>query len=104
MKDRKEKRCPGCSERCPASAPCCKFGKRYFAKQEAKFLHSKVRKWEKNIRARGTAWLLVTTGRGVKSVLRKSEMTEEQIFARVSPEEMNQLCDILERVRRTVSK
>jgi len=104
MKDRKEKRCPGCSERCPASAPCCKFGKRYFEKQEAKSLRGKVRKWEKNIRERGPAWMLVTTARGVKRVLRKSEMSEEQIFARISQDEMNQLCDILERVRRTVNK
>lgn len=107
MKNTNENCCPGCRRHCSRDKLCCKHGRAYFAeqkrsdknmmqKQEHKSGH--LHKWERYVQPDGLAWNLLYACRSTKRALRDRKITEEELFARLSDLEKENLREILEKL------
>lgn len=88
-------RCPGCGKHCVMGKEGCKYGVKYFEKQQAE---DKECKWEKFVENGGLVWRLLMLGRNTKKALKKNRATEAQLMGTLTAEEKEQLSDILEKL------
>lgn len=86
--------CPGCSRHCPMNHLHCKYGEKYFARQEAK----QTSKWTALVTEDGPLWQLLSTSKNVKKALKRKETTEEALFACLSNEEKYRLMETLQKI------
>ena len=87
--------CPGCSRHCVMGHEHCKYGRRYFEKQQEA---GSQRKWERYVQQDGCAWTLLHVGSRIKKALRKQKITEEALFAALDAAEQEQLRGLLDRI------
>ena len=109
MKNEKKSVCPGCHHHCPMGAPRCKYGRSFFARQEARTIAEpqavKVqpkRKWEAYVSADGLAWRTITAGRSLKKALCHGCYAEKRLEELFSAEEREQLSALLARLHGAV--
>ena len=99
--------CPGCSRHCSLDHVRCKYGQKYLEKMKKaqadnhsaqKAAETHRYKWEKHVKAAGSAWKLLYCGSRLKRALRKKTLTEEQLFSVLSDEERTQLDALLSKL------
>jgi len=98
----KADRCPGCSRHCCAAHVRCKYGQKYFQKQqEADISFQKNQndphhyKWEKFVQQGSPLWMLLWVSCQSKKALRKENLTEQQLLSALSESEQDQLRTLL---------
>lgn len=113
--------CPGCGRHCPACAPRCKYGCRYFRKmaeaacpaggccgagKKKEALKNKGQskkreeecKWARYAPPGGLGYSLLSAARTAKKGLRKGRFTEEAFFGALSDAQQAELRMMLEKL------
>lgn len=92
-------KCPGCSRHCSENAPRCKYGRAYFAKQQAKAEKSAhTYKWEANVSRGGLVWKLLFVNRRLKKAVCKGRVQEEALLQALTADEQALLHTVLEKL------
>lgn len=96
--------CPGCSRHCPMGSARCKYGKNYFAKHcpcpnTAELpCRNRGNKWKDTLEKGGLIFLLLKSGKRIKKALKRGEIQEETLLARLTPSEKETLERLLKKL------
>ena len=96
MKKQAEAFCPGCSRHCPAGAPCCGYGRKYFER-------SQKGKWKAYAAENGVMWTLILTAKACKKALGPN-VGEMQLLSGLGEEEQKTLMNLLAKVNAEAQK
>ena len=99
-------RCPGCSRHCRQGNERCKYGEKYFKKEEkkqkaectVKTKRTKVRKWENHVQRGGLLWQFLWVGSLSKRALRKKRIDEARLISALDEQEQKQLHQLLKKL------
>lgn len=89
--------CPGCKRHCPASSPCCKYGKKYFSQPAEE---KKAPKWSRGLDRQGPICSLLSTARSIKRAIKEDHLDEPAFISCLSSSDVEQLTAILKKLDR----